>query len=1017
MSDNDILELQADNLFFEWMQRRHTKQEWQQFQQDAYSQGYTDPEGIKNMWKEYRQSDLIDEQTDEKHLHDLKYDTEHALQQGYASTLLLTWMATDPKPVDAQAGDDKVKMYVLPLPDGNITTLNESQYKKLREVAKTKIEMELNAIQNQKDRYQFHKNDRNWAEKGLDVAAGAELEGKSWKAIDDSVQAGRDALSKGDLKTSLERIQDANKSGKVAHKEWDRYVHSQEVAGEVWIEGLETVKVGSEVVLAVGTAPLGGTGLVIVTGKGVTETVALAAVKKASGEHVDLGDVTFDVSAQVVTGLAMHGLGKLQQAKGPVMSLLNESFGGQLATDAVQSVLIDSANYAARRAYEDARGRGEKFTSQDFMNHFQKYLTDPGSLPLDVVKAQVMRHAGGPVAEIAEAHGISLERGPKKAAAPDQPVAPGPLPGEAAAGKGTPAEQPVSQGLTPGEGVPVKLERPSAGPGENPEAGRGSKEGGVGKPASAEREAAGKGSPGQAPEQSPSLNVEVSGLGPKGKPAPPRKNPGKKPPIPASNEAGGAKGQAAKESVPAGNVPEGAPAGGTAEAEVIDLPDSSVIHNLSPEGARIAYENSIKEDPHRETGIWEDAQTGERVVVQGNSLTVDTTTVLYSHPEFANRQWKMVEHYHPGEDALARIPSPQDFGVITHGQTEGAEPRGPVSSEIRYIDPVSKQPAVTRFGYEPNTERPYYIEYTATDGSQQRQTFVDPPENPNSDFKRFVDGFTGGPEDKVPPPAGGDEVEPVTQRKPPVESEAAEPPTLRRPTKEAGAEKGGAPEKPGKAGSPPPHPASPANPTGAAPAHQPPAPAGPPAASGTTQSASWEELTRSAERPAARQAQGGFRSSPPARQGNREVRIIEGTVGAQLPQSGSMAGYTPTLPTEHATHAVGMQLGENLPEGITSAAGRFNISEMKTVENAIRSTADAAAAQGTVVETRTILRIEYATQNGVEVPVLVGIQREASVAVPGSDKFIPFVDFRARLDQNTRQVVVEKNWIRRPGRR
>ncbi len=39
-------------------------------------------------------------------------------------------------------------------------------------------------------------------------------------------------------------------------------------------------------------------------------------------------------------------------------------------------------------------GGGEKFTAQDFMNHFQKYLTDPAGLPLEVIKAQAARQVG-----------------------------------------------------------------------------------------------------------------------------------------------------------------------------------------------------------------------------------------------------------------------------------------------------------------------------------------------------------------------------------------------------------------------------------------------------------------------------------------------------------------------------------------------------------------------------------------------------------------------------------------------
>lgn len=176
---------------------------------------------------------------------------------------------------------------------------------------------------------------------------------------------------------------------------------------------------------------------------------------------------------------------------------------------------------------------------------------------------------------------------------------------------------------------------------------------------------------------------------------------------------------------------------------------------------------------------------------------------------------------------------------------------------------------------------------------------------------------------------------------------------------------------------------------------------------------SWDDLVAYAERPTPRQMTGGFRSNS-VRSGNREVRIIEGRVGDQIPQSETMAKYGTKLKGEHATHGVGMQLGENMPESLTSAPSRFNTSEMKVVENSIRETADAAAGVGSRVETKTELMIEYITKGGEEVPVLVGVKREAWVVLSGSETEVPFVNFSVRLDPMTRNVIVDKNWIMRP---
>ena len=464
-SDEEILSLPGDNLFFEWMQRRQVTADWQDFRAKAIADGYNDADGIKNMWKQYRLPDLQGQQTTDKQLHDLQYDTEHALRQTYAKPLLLQWMASDPQPVAVPGDKSGSQIYVLPLPDGNVATLDAAQYRKLRQIARDDIETELNSIQNQKGLYQFHKNDRGWASRALDFTYGAELKGSSWGDVDDAVKAGRDALSKGDLKGSLSYIEDAARHGRVARREWNTYLHNREVGAEVTLEGLETVKTGSDLVLAVGTIPLGGTGLVIVTGKGVTESLAMATVRQASGDNVDWGDVTFDVGMQVTTALAMHGFSKLQ-ALGPnnaIMQAFRESLGGQLAADTVQAVLVDSASHMAKQEYLAAGGRGEKFTAKDFMDHFKKYLSDPNGMAMDVIKAQIARHAGG-MMESAHAGGEPPAAG-EKPAVPERPGEKG-----AANGEGhpqasvpehadAPAGKPVKEGDAPATESPPERGR------------------------------------------------------------------------------------------------------------------------------------------------------------------------------------------------------------------------------------------------------------------------------------------------------------------------------------------------------------------------------------------------------------------------------------------------------------------------------------------------------------------------------------------------------------------------------
>jgi uncharacterized protein DUF4157 len=180
------------------------------------------------------------------------------------------------------------------------------------------------------------------------------------------------------------------------------------------------------------------------------------------------------------------------------------------------------------------------------------------------------------------------------------------------------------------------------------------------------------------------------------------------------------------------------------------------------------------------------------------------------------------------------------------------------------------------------------------------------------------------------------------------------------------------------------------------------------------QPASWADLESAAERPTPRQSVGGYRSQG-ARVGDREVITIEGRVSEPISQTESLAKYTPTLAGEHATHAVGMQLGENLPEGILSGPGAdLNLSALKTVENATRDVFERATEVGASVETKTTVRVVHQMVGGEDVSVIVGVRREATVRLPGSDTSIPFVDFEVAVDPVTRVVTPVRSNVVRP---
>lgn len=497
-SDAELLALQSDKNFFDWMQARRRKIEWQQFKAEAGAMGYTDPEGVKEMFKNYRQPDLLAEQEGEKQLHNIKTEPEKALKSRYATPLLLKWMAEDPKPVDV--GDGKTKAYVLPLPDGDFVTLSEQQFAQLRKHAASEMETQLNTIENQKELYEFHKKDRTVGV-ALDALYGAKLEGKTWGRIDELVKEGREAVAKGDLKTGLERIEQAQKQAAIARREWERYLHAREVGAEVTLTGLEIVKKSADFALAVGTG--GGSGVLVVVGKGVAESVLMAAAKKIAGERVDWGDVGFEVATHVVTGLVMHGTQKLMALgpKNPIMQVLRENFGAQVATDVVQSVVMDSATYSARRAYEQARGRGQKFTSEEFMAHLKKYLTDPTGLPLDVVKAQIARI----VAHAAEEHGAKTAEPNVAGEAAAEPTS---SPQSATPQKGgTPAVEP--SGVKPlgvGKDAHGASTTETPTPAETPQGDAAAQRG-------APAEPGGKASATREPAQGTRVTVEVSGGG------------------------------------------------------------------------------------------------------------------------------------------------------------------------------------------------------------------------------------------------------------------------------------------------------------------------------------------------------------------------------------------------------------------------------------------------------------------------------------------------------------------------
>jgi hypothetical protein len=171
----------------------------------------------------------------------------------------------------------------------------------------------------------------------------------------------------------------------------------------------------------------------------------------------------------------------------------------------------------------------------------------------------------------------------------------------------------------------------------------------------------------------------------------------------------------------------------------------------------------------------------------------------------------------------------------------------------------------------------------------------------------------------------------------------------------------------------------------------------------------WERLKALAEKFVPRQTSDGFRVSPPAREGNREVVIVEGRIGEKIPSKEGVESEE-VLPGEDSTHPIGKQQGEDV--GVQASAPRgLNRSDLKIFENATRRAADVATKLGAEVNTRTEYRIERQMRDGKEIQVLVGVRRELWLRPHGSDKSILGPVIEAAIDPTTRKAVIRENTL------
>ena len=174
---------------------------------------------------------------------------------------------------------------------------------------------------------------------------------------------------------------------------------------------------------------------------------------------------------------------------------------------------------------------------------------------------------------------------------------------------------------------------------------------------------------------------------------------------------------------------------------------------------------------------------------------------------------------------------------------------------------------------------------------------------------------------------------------------------------------------------------------------------------------SWGKLQRKAEMPQQRQSDNGFRSQS-KRDGDQEVILVEGRVTSATSRNPEATRVLAKKKGEDATHAIGVQAGEDLPQAITRAPRGLNRGPLKAYESEVKAVQIRAAEMGVEVDTHVMLHVKHVMIDGNQVPLLVRIERTDALRKVGTDQFIGEMHFVADIDSETRAFSVRKN-IRR----
>ncbi|WP_133869345.1 hypothetical protein [Ilumatobacter fluminis] len=188
-----------------------------------------------------------------------------------------------------------------------------------------------------------------------------------------------------------------------------------------------------------------------------------------------------------------------------------------------------------------------------------------------------------------------------------------------------------------------------------------------------------------------------------------------------------------------------------------------------PVASRELFEGFVDQTPDMEIGLVRNNETGEYIVVQGSPGSVDTRhgqgriwEELMSPDSALRGRWELIVHSHPVDASgttppYARVPSggAGDMWISVHqAQLTGQS----VTQEIRITTDAGAD--VTRYGFDPNHEKPYFIDFPGPDGTRQPHRFATIEDYHDwyrgefgGDLRPIPSGFPGPR--RTPPPTTG----------------------------------------------------------------------------------------------------------------------------------------------------------------------------------------------------------------------------------------------------------------------